>query len=70
MVKYGNNLLNLKDVIIAHRSQYYHTARNTLTRHETVTKVFPIFKISAMITLGFGIIIIIVIIFYVVARKR
>ena len=49
----------------------YHTARNTLTRHENLTNVFSIFKISAMIIPIFGIIIISVIIFfYVVARKR
>ena len=62
MVKYENNLLNLKDVLKAHISQYYQTARHTLTRHETLTKAFSIFKISAMITLIFGIIIISVII--------
>ena len=55
-------------VLKAHRSHYYHTARNTLTRHETLT--FSTFKISAMITPVFGIISISVIIFYVVARKR
>ena len=55
MVKDENNLLNLKDVLKAHRSQYYHTARNTLTCHETLTKAFSIFKISAMITPIFGI---------------
>ena len=33
MEKDENNVLNLKDVLEAHRSQYmyYHTARNTLT---------------------------------------
>ena len=54
MVKDESYLLNLKDVLKAHRSQYYHTARNTLTRHETLTKAFSIFKISAMITPIFG----------------
>ena len=62
MVKDESNLLNLKDVLKAHKSQYYHTARNTLTRHETLTKAFSIFKISAMITPIFGIMIISVII--------
>ena len=38
MVKDESNVLNLKDILNAHRSQYYHTARNTLTRHETLTK--------------------------------
>ena len=50
MVKDENNLLNLKDVLKAHISQYYHTAGNTLTRHETLTKAFSIFKISAMMS--------------------
>ena len=63
MVKDENNMVNLKDVLKAHRSHYYHTVRNTLTRHETLTKAFSIFKISAMITPIFGIIIISVIIF-------
>ena len=70
MVKDENNWLNLKDVLKAHRSQYYHAARNTLTRHETLTKAFSIFKISAMITPFKKIIIVSVIIFYVVARKN
>ena len=55
--------MNLQDVLKVHRSQYYHTARNTLTRNETLTKAFSIFKISAMITTILGIIIISVIIF-------
>ena len=55
MVKDEHNLLNLKDALKSHRSQYYHTARNTLTRHETLTKTFSIFKISAIITHLFGI---------------
>ena len=42
MVKDENNLLNLIDVLKAHRSQYYHIDRNTLTRHETLTKSFSI----------------------------
>ena len=29
MVKVENNLFNLKDILKAHRLQYYHTARNT-----------------------------------------
>ena len=70
MVKDVNNLLNLKDVLKAHRSQYYHTARNTLTRHETVTKAFSIFKIRAMITPIIGIIIISVIIFLCCRTKK
>ena len=70
MVKDESNLLNLKDVLKAHRSQYYHTARNTLTRHETLTKAFSIFKISAMITPIFGIIIISVIIFLCCRTKK
>ena len=45
MVKDENNLLNLKDVLKTHRSQYYHTSRNTLTRHETLTKAFSISKL-------------------------
>ena len=69
MVKDENNWLNLKDVLKAHRSQY-HTARNTLTRHETLTKAFSIFKISAMITSIFGIIIISVIIFLCCRTKK
>ena len=70
MVKDENNLLNLKDVLKAHRPQYYHTARNTLTRHETLTKAFSIFKISAMITPIFGVIIISVIIFLFCRTKK
>ena len=70
MVKDENNLLNLKDVLKAHISQYYHTARNTLTRHEILTKAFSIFTISALITPIFGIIIISVIIFLCCRTKR
>ena len=70
MVKDENNLLNLKDVLKAQRSQYYQTGRNTLTRHETLTKAFSIFKISAMITPIFGIIIISVIIFLCCRTKK
>ena len=70
MVKDENNLVNLKDVLKAHRSQYYHTARNTLTRHETLTKALSIFKISAMITYIFGIMIISVIIFLCCRTKK
>ena len=70
MVKDENNLLNLKDVLKAHRSQYYHTARNTLTHHETVAKAFSIFKIRAMITPIFGIIIISVILFLCCRTKK
>ena len=50
MVNDQEDLLNLKEVLKAHISQYYHTARNTLTHHETLTKSFSIFKISAMVT--------------------
>ena len=46
MAKDENNLLNLKDVLKAHRSQYYNTARNTRTRHETLTKAFSILKLA------------------------
>ena len=70
MVKDESNVLNLKDILKAHRSQYYHTARNTLTRHETLTKSFSIFKMSAMITPIFGIIIISVIIFLCCRMKK
>ena len=63
-------MLNLKDVIKAHRSQYYNTARNTLTRHETLTKALSIFKISAMITPIFGIIFISRIIFLCCRTKK
>ena len=70
MVKDEHTLLNLNDVLKAHRSQYYHTARNTLIRHETLTKAFSIFKISAMITPVFGIIIISVIIFLCCRMKK
>ena len=70
MVKDENNLLNLKDVLKAQRSPYYQTSRNTLTRHETLTKTFSIFKISAMITPIFGIIIISVIIFLCCRTKK
>ena len=70
MVKDENNLLNLNDVLKAHRSQYYNTARNTRTRHETLTKAFSIFKISAMITPVFGIIIISGIIFLCCHTKK
>ena len=62
MVKDENDLLNLKHVLKAHRSQSFHTPRNTLTRDETSTKAFSIFKISAMITPTCGIIIISVVI--------
>ena len=70
MVKDENNLLNFKDVLKAHRLRYYHTARNTLTCHEPLTKALSIFKISAMITPIFGIIIISVIIFLCCRTKR
>ena len=70
MVKDETNLANLIDVLKAHRSQYYHTARNALTRHETVTKAFSILKISAMITPVFGIIIISVIIFFMLSHEK
>ena len=43
---------------------------NTLTRHETLTKAFSIFKFSAMITPIFGIIIISVIIFLCCRTKK
>ena len=68
--KNQNNLLNLKDVLKAHISQYYHTARNTLTRHETLRKTFSIFKISAVIRPIFGIIIISVIIYLCCRTKK
>ena len=70
MVKDENKLLNLKDVLKAYRSQYYHTAINTLTRQETLTKEFSIFKINAMITPIFRIILISVIIFVCCRTKK
>ena len=62
-------LLNLKEVIRAHKTAYYSTAHNTLIRHETMSQSFSIFKYCAMIAPIFGIIIIIVIICFCVKMK-
>ena len=48
----------------------YCTAGNTLTRHETLSKSFSIFKISAIVTPMFGIIIISVVIFLCCRTKN
>ena len=38
MIEEYKHLLNLKDVIQAHNITYYNTARNTLIRHENMSK--------------------------------
>ena len=69
MMEEDKHLLNLKEVIRAHKTAYYSTARNTLIRHETMSQSFSIFKYCAMIAPILGIIIIIVIICFCVRMK-
>ena len=69
MMEDDKHLLNLKEVIRAHKTTCYSTARNTLIRHETMSQSFSIFKYCAMIAPIFGIIIIIVIICFCVKMK-
>ena len=44
MIEEDRPLLNLKEVIRAHKTAYYNTARNTLIRHKTMSQLFSIFK--------------------------
>ena len=69
MIEEDKHLLNLKEVIRAHKTAYYNTARNTLIRHETMLQSFSIFQYGAMIAPILGLIIIIVIICFCVRMK-
>ena len=65
-----SNLLNLKDVLNAHRSKYYHTARSQLNRHENMMESYPIVRIGAIIAPAVAVVVIGVIIYVSVRTKK
>ena len=65
-----NHLLNLKNVLQAHKTAYYNTALNTLNRHENMVQSFTIFKLCTMLTPILGVIIFIFIICFCVRMKN
>ena len=48
LIDNDNNFLDLKDVLQARQSGYYHTVHNKLLRHDDVAKNFPLFRSLAI----------------------
>ena len=62
-------LLNMKDVLSDYKSNYYNSAKNTLSRHEDMAKSFSIFKICAIMAPIIGVIVVLFIVFISIKTK-
>ena len=64
------DLLDLKLVLEAYGTSYYHTAKSKIERHENMAKHFSIIKICALLAPIVGIIVILVIIYVSIRTKK
>ena len=69
-IETDSHLLNLKDVLSAHKSSYFNTVHSTLARHESMAESFSFFKICAYMSPIIGIIVVAVVLFFCIRTRR